>query len=115
MPDTVIGPTMQPSDTPAPNHDEANPTLHLAASLDLSRATALHGELQSLAARNIDMVVDGSDVEIVSTACLQLLVAAAADARRRGVRFTMRARSEVLQQSVADLGLVMHLNEEMAG
>jgi len=113
LPDTTT-PIDQSTDLKSPPVS-AEGALHLVPALDLTRAESLHGELQSLAAAGTAMVIDGSDVEIVSTPCLQLLAAAAADARRRGVPFMLQPRSDVLQQAVEDLGLVMYLREEMAG
>ena len=52
-----------------------------------------------------DLTMDGARVARISTPCLQVLVAAAATARARGIGFRLRHASPVLTEAVADLGL----------
>nr|WP_321986568.1 STAS domain-containing protein [uncultured Lichenicoccus sp.] len=82
----------------------------LPGSLELARADALHAELLARVAGEHDLVVDGSDVERVSSACLQVLVAACAGACARGRGFVLQSMSETLAAAVRDLELGDALN-----
>jgi anti-anti-sigma regulatory factor len=94
---------------------ESDPAaLRLPPSLGLTAADALHGALQHRVAHGAPLVIDGSDVELVSTACLQLLVAAAARAQAIGAEFRLIAPSAVLAQAVRDLALADSLGVEAA-
>ena len=98
---------MQFPDARSPDGPEATPDTawQLAPSLDLTWADTLHGELQGRIARDRPLLIDGSGVERVSTACVQLLAAAAMSARAHGLAFRITARSEILDHAVRDLGL----------
>ncbi|WP_439598646.1 STAS domain-containing protein [Falsiroseomonas sp.] len=81
-----------------------SPSLVLPASLDLTQAEPL---CQALRERLQDsaLCLEGSAVERVSTPCLQLLAAAHASARARGIPFRLHGASAVLVAAIADLGL----------
>ena len=83
--------------TPAP--------LPLAAELDLDAATPLRDRLVEALDAGHGLVLDGAAVERVSTACLQVLVAAAREAARSGLSFLITNPSHVLAAAVADLAL----------
>jgi anti-anti-sigma factor len=93
----------------------ADGAVRLAASLDLTSADALQEILRAHVAGTADLVIDGRDVSRISTACLQLLVAAAASARSRGGSFRIAAHSSVLVDAIHDLGLGRALGMEDAG
>lgn len=82
----------------------APPGLPLPASLDLNAAASL---CEALRARleDGDVLIDARAVERVSTPCLQLLAAAAASARARGVAFRLNQAPPVLTEAITDLGL----------
>jgi anti-anti-sigma regulatory factor len=89
----------------APMTHETPGSVHLPPSLDLSEAELLCRELraQILAAETI--VLEGSQVERVSTPCLQILLAAFKSSESRGLSFRLDAPSKVLTDALADLGL----------
>ena len=106
-----------PSSLPPPDPSlPANPSsfFMLPPLLDLTRADALHGELQTLVAHEADVTIDGSHVERVSTACVQLLVAARMMARAHGGTLALLTPSPVLSQAVHDLGLATAMGMEAA-
>jgi chemotaxis protein CheX len=87
-------------------HDSDMPeTLLLPPVLDLTRAESLHGDLQAWMARDAAVRVDGRAVERVSTACLQVMAAAAVTAHAHGRSFKMLTPSETLLNALRDLGL----------
>jgi anti-anti-sigma regulatory factor len=81
----------------------------LPSTLDLLAATPLREVLRAHLENGSAIVLDGSKVERVSTACLQVLLAAALVARRRGGSFHLNAPSPALFDAVTDLGLIPHL------
>jgi len=78
--------------------------LLLPAVLDLTCAETLHDDLQACMTRG-NVRVDGSAVERVGTACLQLLAAAAVTVRAQGREFNLLTPSEPLLHAVRDVGL----------
>ncbi len=90
------------------------PPLALPPMLDLTRADALHGELRDRIAQDAAVRIDASAVELASTACMQLLVAAAVAARARGRTFEILAPSRMLSDAARDLGLAACLGLAVA-
>jgi chemotaxis protein CheX len=86
-------------------NDEDNGVLALPALLDLTAAEPLHRTLLDRVRAGDPLVVAGEAVERVSTAAVQVLLAAAADARARGNTFRLRDPSPVLTDALADLGV----------
>lgn len=103
-----------PTDQAAAPEAAPDSVLRLAPSLDLNAADTLHGELLSRVAADAAVLIDGTDVERISTPCLQLLAAAAVGARAQGVAFRVRAASPVFAAAVHDLGLGRVLDMEPA-
>jgi anti-anti-sigma regulatory factor len=81
------------------------PEWQLAAELDVTAADALLGELQRRVAQRDPILMDGSAVERISTACMQVLAAAAIAAQASGLPFDTIAPSAVLRDAILDLGL----------
>jgi anti-anti-sigma regulatory factor len=77
----------------------------LPSVLDLTAAEPLCLSLLERLSVADSMMVVGTEVERVSTAAIQVLLAAAADARARGVAFRLEAPSETLVSALQDLGL----------
>ncbi len=97
---------MQPSQTPTiPGSTEGADIFKLPGSLEMPGADALHAELLLRIRDERALVIDGSHVERVSTACLQVLVAACASATGRGHGFTLQSMSDVMAAAVHDLAL----------
>ncbi len=84
-------------------------TLVLPSVLDLAAAETLHRRLLEHGAQAGGVVLDGSTVERVSTACLQLLAAAA-----RAAPLTLAAAAPALRAALDDLGLAALMPEREA-
>ena len=81
----------------------------LSSTLDLLAAGPLHTQLCEALNDNRALELDGSKVDRVSTACLQLLVSAATTARRSGGSLVVKEPSPVLYQALLDLGFAKDL------
>ena len=55
------------------------------------------------------IVIDGAEVERVSTAAIQVLLAAAENARSRNISFQLRDPSAALEGALTDLGLTAYI------
>ena len=97
---------MQASQTPMTSGETGSGAVHrLPVSLELPAADALHAELLSRLQAGTDLVIDGQDVEAVSSACLQVLASASASADARGQGFHLQTMSGVLAEAIRNLGL----------
>jgi anti-anti-sigma regulatory factor len=76
----------------------------LPARMDLSAAEEMAEALEHL--RGTPLIVDGADVEQVSTLCLQLLAAARLQWRDDGVRFELGELSPALREALELLDLL---------
>ena len=81
----------------------------LPAELGLVAAEPLRAELASAIDAGIPLEIDGAAVERISTACLQVLLAAARAAARGDLSFRIVNPSQVLTDAVRDLALHDHL------
>jgi chemotaxis protein CheX len=77
----------------------------LPPSLDLLGAEPLCRELRAKILSAEPILLDGSRVERVSTACVQILVAALKGAESRGLSFRLATPSPALVEALANLGL----------
>jgi anti-anti-sigma regulatory factor len=77
----------------------------LPAQLDLTAAEPLHQKLLDRARSGDPLVVSAAGVERVSTAVVQVLLAAAVEVRSRGAAFQLRDPSPELAAALADLGV----------
>ncbi len=59
-----------------------------------------------------DVIVDGSEVESIGQAVLQLLIATKAEAERNGQTFTIANPSEALRRRISACGLSDHFGLE---
>jgi anti-anti-sigma regulatory factor len=82
--------------------------------LDLSQADGLQAELESRVAQDRSLRMDGGRVERVSTACLQVLAAAALACRSGGGSFTVETPSPALRLAIQDLGLAPLLATDLS-
>jgi chemotaxis protein CheX len=82
----------------------------LPAVLDLTAAEPLQRTLLDRGRTGDALIVVGAAVERVSTAAIQVLLAAAAEGRLRGVSFCLRDPSAVLSDALADLGVATCLS-----
>lgn len=77
----------------------------LASVMDLTTAEPLCQTLLERLATADLIVVQAAGVERISTAVIQVLLAAAVDARTRGIEFRLETPSEPLACALKDLGL----------
>jgi len=85
--------------------EEDGGVLALPAMLDLTAAEPLQRRLLNRVRSGDPLVVAGAAVERVSTAVVQVLLAALADSRSRDVAFHLRDPSPSLADALADLGV----------
>lgn len=79
--------------------------LVLDSILDVSRAQALYRTLDQALGQSAPIVMDGSRVERVDTAAVQMLAAFGRAAHERGLKLKWQAPSAALRQAVDLLGL----------
>lgn len=79
--------------------------LRLPARLDLAMAAPLRQALRDSLDATSRMIVDAAEVERVATPCVQVLMAAAGEARARGIGFAVRQPSVAFAEALADLGI----------
>jgi chemotaxis protein CheX len=92
-----------------PVNDEDDGVFALPAVRDLTAAEPLHRALLDRVRAGDPLVVAGAAVERVSTAVIQVLLAAATEARSRGSSFLLRDASPVLTDALVKLGVASHL------
>jgi anti-anti-sigma regulatory factor len=85
--------------------DEDDSMIVLPAQLDLTAAEPLHQRLLDRARSGDPLVIGAAAVDRVSTAAVQVLLAAAAEVRSRGAAFQLRDPSPELAGALADLGV----------
>jgi len=85
--------------------EETHSASDLPASLDRLAAESLCHGLQEQLLAGEPVRLNGSQVERVSTACIQVLLAAARSAAVREVPFAIDAASATLAEALNDLGL----------
>jgi len=81
----------------------------LSSTLDLLASAPLQALLREALSGNPVLELDGSKVDRVSTACLQLLLSAAATARRSGGSVVVKVPSPALHQALVDLDFAKDL------
>ncbi|SFK16413.1 STAS domain-containing protein [Falsiroseomonas stagni] len=86
--------------TTPPSHE----AYRLPPELDLAAAESLAAALRALLPDG-PIRVDGGAVERAMTPCLQVLAAAAATARARGIVFRLEHPSAAMVDAIEDLGL----------
>jgi anti-anti-sigma regulatory factor len=80
-------------------------TIVLDEDLELAGAGVLLEKLRMKVAKKCSMVMDGSQVRVVDTAVLQLLVAVFRHAQQQQTQISWQQPSDVLRDSAALLGL----------
>jgi chemotaxis protein CheX len=88
---------------------ETHDTLTLGPMLDGPAVEDLLGTLRDRVLAGLPVIVDGNQVERVATPGLQVLVAAAREARARRLPFSLSAASACLAGAIAALGLQAEL------
>jgi len=92
-----------------PETTDGGESIVLGENLDISDAGALLEQLQAITATNTSVIMDGSQVKVIDTAILQLLVAWFRQAQQHGTRISWQQPSDTLCNTAALLGLEMHL------
>jgi anti-anti-sigma regulatory factor len=80
----------------------------LPAMLDLTAAEPMQRALLNRVRNSDPLILVGSEVERVSTAVVQVLLAASTEARARGASFQLRDPSPSLADALTDLGVTSH-------
>ena len=83
--------------------------------IELADAGALHEQLKKVAQTKCSVVLDGSQVKVVDTAILQLLVTLNREAQQNGSRVSWQQPSDTLCKAAALLGLESHLGLASTG
>jgi anti-anti-sigma regulatory factor len=94
-----------PSEPSAAAPPVASATIDLGTSCTLHDVAALRETLLVALAAGHSPVIDGSKVERVDTAGVQVLVGFTIDCMERSLHFTWAGRSEALRQSIRLLGV----------
>ena len=79
--------------------------LLLPVNLDISEAAGLKKALMLAVDADRDLTLDASDVERMSAACAQILIAADREVEERGRRVRFSAASAVMKTAMTELGL----------
>lgn len=99
-------PAVQPhGPAPEPVPASARGRVVLGASCTIHEVPALRAHLLEQAARPGPYQIDGSAVQHIDTAGLQLVVAFALDCLERGIPYGWTARSAALEDAIRTLGL----------
>ena len=80
-------------------------TIVLAEDLELASAAGLQAEWRKLTDKKCNLTIDGTQVRVIDTAILQLLVVLLREAREKKLCVNWSQVSEVLRDSAALLGL----------
>ncbi|MGI9319990.1 MAG: STAS domain-containing protein [Thiogranum sp.] len=95
------------ANTPATT--DGGESIVLDENLEISDADALLEQLQAIMTTSNSVIMDGSQVKVIDTAILQLLVAWFRQAQQHGTRISWQQPSDTLCNTAALLGLEMHL------
>lgn len=79
--------------------------LMLPKQLDIAAVTALHQTILQLSGRDADVILEGCEVETITTPCLQILIAAGRDS----ARIKVRGASPAVLAAARDLGVLAAL------
>jgi anti-anti-sigma regulatory factor len=79
--------------------------MRLPPSLLLPDAETLLNDMRAMVSHDGPVCIDGRDADRISTACIQVLAAAALTVRQSGRTFSVIAPSPALRRAVQDLGL----------
>lgn len=77
----------------------------LGSALDMRHAARLKQALEQALAKGREIKVDAGPVERLSTACVQILIAATVAMEKAGIPFTLLHPSEAFIEAFNDLGL----------
>lgn len=83
--------------------------IELPARLSIAQSAELHRTLVSCCEGQARLLLDGSRVEEIDTANLQLLVSACLDAKKRGVECRWQGVSEALRHAATLIGVTATL------
>jgi len=103
-----------PEKASAPKASESKlPNLKLSPSLDIVSVADLKKGLSSLLESSPldNFELDGSEVEKITTPCIQLLISFDKAAVEAGKKVSLKAPSEVMQRALSDIGLQNKLDE----
>jgi len=90
---------------PATGGTPVNGHVSLGTSCTIHEVQALRAHMMAQAAHTGPFEIDGGNVQQVDTAGVQLVVAFALDCLERGVPYSWKGRSQVLDEAVRVLGV----------
>lgn len=79
--------------------------VHLGSTLDMRATDRLKQAFEKALVKGRQIKIDASSVERLSTACIQILIAATVAMTKAGIPFTLMRPSETFIESFNDLGL----------
>ena len=85
--------------------DDHTTSITINSSLDMNSAEQLLDVMKQAGESDLDIEVDASQVEAVSTACYQILLATNLSAQKKGHRFDIKKSSEKFVAGLSELGL----------
>ena len=88
---------------------DAGSVVVLDENVEMAHADDLRKRLQALMESTDNMIMDGSQVKVIDTAILQLLVAVFCHAKSQGKKISWQEPSQALCRNIALLGLEGHL------
>lgn len=94
---------------------EKRSSLRVKLASDETDAAALKRYLETAMAKNRDLAIDSGAVTALTTAGVQVLLAAAASAEAKHLQLTLTAKSPALSEAFVDLGLAEFLLDPIAG
>ena len=93
-----------------PKKNAEDPTkIRLSSILNLTMAQPLHEQLLTALETDDQLIVDGTDVELMTTPCLQVLLSAGQACEGSGQPFSIANPSEAIIIAFNDLGLTTYL------
>ena len=88
---------------------EKRSSLRMVLASDETDAAALKRRLETAMVKNRDLAIDAGAVTVLTTAGVQVLLAAAASAEAKHLQLTLTAKSSALIEAFGDLGLAEFL------
>lgn len=93
------------------NATQTGKTIPLPSVLNLGVAESLREQFVEHSTQQTNLIIDASEVETITTPCIQVLLAASHAMDETGGRFSVTAASESFETAFQDLGLNVIFNK----